>query len=190
MRLALAPPCILWNVHIKSIKPESLQGPTTAWKVWGSNPGRGKRYFSSLKRAARLWSPPSFPFYENRSSFPGKRGWGVRLTMHLHLLPRWRMSVSIPLLPLYSFMAWTGKVYRFHIKQNDRVSCRQTCASISASLSHLWIQNSCILNCTHEMQICNIFTEIHITKRYLFASYNRRIDKSLLPFCILLFTLI
>jgi hypothetical protein len=40
------------------------------------NPVRGKRYFSSLKRAIRLWSPPNFLFSENRSSFPGKKGVG------------------------------------------------------------------------------------------------------------------
>jgi hypothetical protein len=55
---------------------------------------------------------------------------------------------------------------------------------------HLWIQSSCILHFTHERQLCKISTEIHNTRRYLFASYSRRIDKVLLPFCILLFTFI
>jgi hypothetical protein len=76
MGLVFASPCIFWNLHIKSNKPESLQGPATSWEVWDSNPGRGKRYFSPLKRAVRLWSPPSFLFNENLSSFPGKKGMG------------------------------------------------------------------------------------------------------------------
>jgi hypothetical protein len=33
--------------------------------------------------------------------------WGVRLTSHLHLVPRLRMSGDIPLLFLYAFMVWT-----------------------------------------------------------------------------------
>jgi len=62
MSFVFASPCIFWNVHIKSNKPKSLWGPATGWELWGLNAGRRKRYFSSLKRAARLWSPPRFLF--------------------------------------------------------------------------------------------------------------------------------
>ena len=40
-------------------------------------------------------------------------GRGVKLTTHLHLAPRLRMSGAIPLLPLYGSMAWTGKASLF-----------------------------------------------------------------------------
>ena len=35
----------------------------------------------------------------------GYSGRGVKLTTHLHLVPRLRMSGAIPLIPLYAFMA-------------------------------------------------------------------------------------
>ena len=45
-------------------------------------------------------------------------GWNCRslkLTTHLHLVPRLRMSGAIPLLPLYAFVAWTGKALPFYL---------------------------------------------------------------------------
>jgi hypothetical protein len=33
-------------------------------------------------------------------------GRGVKLTTHLHLVPRWGMRGAIPQLPQYAFMAW------------------------------------------------------------------------------------
>jgi hypothetical protein len=36
-------------------------------------------------------------------------GQEVKITTHLHLVLRLRMNGAIPLLPLYSFMVWTGK---------------------------------------------------------------------------------
>jgi len=36
----------------------------------------------------------------------------VKLTTHLRLALRLRMSGAIPHLPLYGFMAWTGTTYR------------------------------------------------------------------------------
>jgi len=42
-------------------------------------------------------------------------GWGVKLSDHLHLVPRLRISGAIPLLPLYAFMVLTGKKFTFYI---------------------------------------------------------------------------
>ena len=39
----------------------------------------------------------------------GQSGRGLKLTTHLHPLPRLRMNGVILLRPLYAFMAWTGK---------------------------------------------------------------------------------
>jgi hypothetical protein len=36
----------------------------------------------------------------------GSLSLGVKLTTHLHLVPRWRIRGSIPALPQYAFMAW------------------------------------------------------------------------------------
>jgi len=41
------------------------------------------------------------------------RGWswpGEKFTTHIQLLPRWRMSGAILLLPLYAFMTWAGTI--------------------------------------------------------------------------------
>jgi hypothetical protein len=40
---------------------------------------------------------------------------GVKLTTHLSLLPRLKMSGAAPLLPLYAFMAWTGKTLTLYL---------------------------------------------------------------------------
>jgi hypothetical protein len=41
-----------------------------------------------------------------RGSFPGVKGWGMKLTTHLHLVSRSRMCGTIPPLP-HVFMAWS-----------------------------------------------------------------------------------
>jgi hypothetical protein len=37
----------------------------------------------------------------------------VKVTIHVYLVQRLRMSGAIPLLPLYAFVAWTGKTLLF-----------------------------------------------------------------------------
>jgi hypothetical protein len=57
---------------------------------------------------------------------------GVILTTDLHLLPRFRMSRAIPVLPLYTFMMWIGTtlLYLSHMHELHRyiifISCNQT----------------------------------------------------------------
>lgn len=51
--------------------------------------------------------PPYVPWVQ------GKSGWGVKLTTQLHLLSRLRVSGGITLLPLYAFIASTGKKFTF-----------------------------------------------------------------------------
>jgi hypothetical protein len=40
---------------------------------------------------------------------------GVQLSTHIHLVPRLKMSGAIPLLPLYAFMALTGKEFTIYL---------------------------------------------------------------------------
>ena len=70
-----------------------------------NKPDRGKKFFASLKRSGRLWHPPPTRlFHRYREVFPGgKSGRGVKLTTHLHLLPRLRMSGVIYPLPICLF---------------------------------------------------------------------------------------
>jgi hypothetical protein len=69
------------------------------WKIRGSNPGRGKRFYSSPKHPDRLWGPPCLLVNRYR---------GMKLTTELLLTPRFRISEAIVLLPVYGFMEWTG----------------------------------------------------------------------------------
>jgi len=48
----------------------------------------------------------------------------VKLTSHLHLVRKLRTSAATPLLPLYEFMAWTGKtsaVFRFVTRRRTAI---------------------------------------------------------------------
>jgi hypothetical protein len=41
-------------------------------------------------------------------------GRSVKITTHLHLVTKSRISGAIPLLPLYAFMAWRGEKLYFY----------------------------------------------------------------------------
>jgi len=61
-----------------------------------------------------LWVPTNLLFSGNHHFFPPWLSRQVmKLTTHLHLLPRLRMTGAVPLLPLYPSMAWTGKTLSF-----------------------------------------------------------------------------
>jgi len=45
-------------------------------------------------------------------------GQGMKLTIHLHLVPTLRMSGTVPLL-IYAFIAWTGKTLPFCINLDE-----------------------------------------------------------------------
>jgi hypothetical protein len=49
----------------------------------------------------------------------GISGWDVKLTTHICVVPRLRMSGGAPLLPLYTFTAWRGKTLPFTVPTND-----------------------------------------------------------------------
>jgi len=62
--------------------------------------------FSSPPRPEWLWGPP-YPM-GTRGFFPGDKATcrRVKLTTHLHLVPRSRMDEVIPPLPQYAFKVW------------------------------------------------------------------------------------
>jgi len=70
-------------------------------------PPGGWEFFSSPSRPKRFWGPPRLLSNGYQGLFT--RGWsgrGAKLTTHLHLLPRSKISGTIPPLPQYVFMAW------------------------------------------------------------------------------------
>jgi len=66
-------------------------------------PGTDKRFFSSKTVQTGSGAHPASYSVGN-----GFTSWGMKLTTHPHLVLRSRMSGAAPLLPLYTFMAWTG----------------------------------------------------------------------------------
>jgi len=84
------------------------------WTDRGSNPGRGKSFFSSSKYPDWLLVPPIY-------LFSGQWGFSLRVNQpkcevnHLHLVPELKIRGIVLLLPLYGFMAWMGRFFYFYI---------------------------------------------------------------------------
>jgi hypothetical protein len=73
---------------------------------WGSrvrSPAGGWEFFTSPPCPERLWG---LPFNCTGDSFSGGKWLGIKLTIHLHLVPRPRMCGAMPPLTQYIFMAW------------------------------------------------------------------------------------
>jgi hypothetical protein len=94
----------------------AIQRWATGWMIGGSIAGGGNwEFFSSSPRPHRFWGPPSLLSNGYHRLFPwGQGGRGVKLTIHLHLVPRSRMLRTVLPLPQYAFMAWcsVNKKYR------------------------------------------------------------------------------
>jgi len=81
-----------------------------AWTVWGSNPSKVKR-FPLLQTTVHTCS-----WFHSASCSMGSTApsWGpAHEVTPQQLLQRLRMSGSLPLLLLYAFMVWTGKIAPF-----------------------------------------------------------------------------
>ena len=65
----------------------------TGWAIRGSISDRAKRFFLSPKRANGLRARPALFQFQG-----AKAAGGVKLTIHLHLLPRLRIGGARPVL--------------------------------------------------------------------------------------------
>ena len=70
-----------------------------------------KRFFLSPQCPDQLSGPPSFLFIGYWGFFLEVRWVGSEVDKSPLCSAEWRMSGGIPLLPLYAFVAWTGKHY-------------------------------------------------------------------------------
>jgi len=87
------------------------------WMIGGSSPTKGWEFFSSPPRPDRLCGPTSLLFNVYQGLFPwGQSGRGVKLTTHLHLVPRSRIRRTIP--PLPNTPSWRGA----RLKHRDNFS--------------------------------------------------------------------
>ena len=59
------------------------------WRVHGAMPGNRQRFSSSPEHPLQFWCPPNVPISGCHSR------WSTRMTTHLHLVPRLRMSAAI-----------------------------------------------------------------------------------------------
>lgn len=79
------------------------------WTVCGLNAGKGNT-FSLLQnhQTGTATNPPPINGY--RPLLPEQSDWCVKLTTHFHLVPRFWMSGTTPLLPLYVFKTCIGSL--------------------------------------------------------------------------------
>jgi len=76
--------------------------------IWGLNLAGGRKYFCSPEHLDLLIGPPSLLFNGYQRSFlGGSSSQGMMQTTLHHLALRLRMCSTMPLLPLYAFMAKT-----------------------------------------------------------------------------------
>jgi len=82
--------------------------------VQGLKPSRGKRCLSSPEQPDQLCDPPSLLFNETKGElWQGQSKRGMKLTAHIRLVSRWRMTGTIPPLNLHTFTGWTWKALPF-----------------------------------------------------------------------------
>jgi hypothetical protein len=180
-RPAIQPAWQKWKIHTKHL-PENFQSKDYSrdlevdgriilkcvtrrlrdWKVRGSNPDSGVRFFSSRKRPNRLWGPFCLLFSGYRRYFLGVSYRVVKLTSYLHLIPRLWMSGTNPLVPLYTSMTWTWITYIFESMPRFllNISCivcetGKCSANYSCSDIYFYIVSSHWIICFPKLRIRN-----------------------------------
>lgn len=125
---------------------------TTRSLIFGTN----KRFFFSPKHPSWHWGAPGLLLY----GFRGFLSRGTRREVaHLHLVPRVRMIVAIPLLPLYGLVPYTEKTLNIPFTLVCMVLQALTCAIIcpgflsqqhGASSACRWSRRPSGMECTCE----------------------------------------
>jgi hypothetical protein len=95
------------GINSRAVIAQSVQCWAMGWTigVLGFDSRWEWEFFSLPPRPERLWGPPSLLSNGYQGLCPwGQSGRGVKLTTHLHLVPRLRMRGAVPPLFLYVFM--------------------------------------------------------------------------------------
>ena len=79
---------------------------TTCCMILVFKTGMVNRFYSSPKTSRPALRPPTFLFNRCQGSFLRLNSQDTKLTAHLYLVSRLRMSGAVPLLPLFTFMVW------------------------------------------------------------------------------------
>lgn len=136
---------------------------TTDWKIRGSIPGRPKTFFSSPK------GPFSLLFNWTGIISRGFKLPERRLTTHHHPVPRLRMSVSVPLLPLHAVMVWPGITLRCHL-----TAPASSCSYCNTQLSRRMPRHSADPNGRH----CTLHVTLHKHTVASATSHTRQLPGS------------
>jgi hypothetical protein len=76
-----------------------------AGRFWFRNPVGKRRFLLSIPAHTDPGAHPTASKMANRGSVPGVKRPGLALTTDLHLVPRWKKSRAMPLLPLCACIA-------------------------------------------------------------------------------------
>ena len=118
----------------------------------------------------------SFSVYQG--SFLGVNCRGMKLTTHLHLVPRSRMSGAIPLIPLYAFATQTGTFlplpFTINLTQNLYIFYIHHCTE--QKLSKLLESERISFN---SLQTHNIDKDLHVTQHNGIQNFYKMDIKSM-----------
>jgi len=134
----------------------SIVGLVTCCRLDGLGANLGK----DRKCPDLLWGLRSLLFSGYQCFFLGVHGQGMKLTTHIHLLPRLRMSGAVPLIPIYAFVAWTGKILHFCVNLDElKMDCQISKKNVSfhklTALSY-----ECLI-CQNVVGICQDYNVTH-----------------------------
>jgi hypothetical protein len=104
------PPLTQHVFMARCLNKKEIQRWATGWTIgvlgFDSRRGLGIFLFTTALRTALGPTQPPIQWVQGALSLGGKATGGMKLTTHLHLVPKSRMRGAIPPLPQYAFMEW------------------------------------------------------------------------------------